>query len=252
MPDPDPAVIDLGRLPYADAYARQLAHADQVLAARDAARPVIGRILLVEHDPVVTIGRRPGAARHLLAAPDTLRAAGIDLVDTDRGGDVTYHGPGQLVVYPILDLNRLNLGLHAYMRLLEQAVIDTLAAFGVRGERDASATGVWVRRADGTLHKIAALGVRVRRWVSMHGLALNVHPDLTHFRLIVPCGLHGRPVTSLRDILADRSPSLPSVSDELARRLAALLRLADDHAYAARRRGTHADNPAGTPHAPIR
>lgn len=196
-------VIELGRLGYRAAYERQVAEVEGVLASRKAGRPEAGRLLLVEHDPVVTVTRRAGARDHVLASDETLGRAGVELVETDRGGDVTYHGPGQLVAYPILDLNRLNLGLHAYMRLLEDAVIAACGRLGVPAERDASATGVWVRSADGAQSaKICAMGVRVRKWVSMHGLALNVDPRMEHFALIVPCGLHGRPITSLR---AERS-----------------------------------------------
>lgn len=188
--------IDLGRMSYAAAYAEQLRHVDEMLAARDAGRPEVGRLLLVEHDPVITVSRRQGAAAHVLATPELLARHGVALEETDRGGDVTYHGPGQLVCYPILDLNLLNLGLHAYMRLLEHAVIDTVADFGITAQRDSAATGVWVSTGDQSA-KLAAMGVRVRKWVSMHGLAINVTTNLDHFALIVPCGLVGRPVTSL-------------------------------------------------------
>ena len=204
---PRPRIIDLGRLPYEAAYQAQQSHVNAVLSSRASAAPEIGRILFVEHDPVITISRRPGARNHLLASPETLARLGVRLAETDRGGDITYHGPGQLVVYPILDLNALNLGLHAYMRLLESAVIDACAHWGIPGQRDPSATGVWVDRA-GTTSKIAAMGVRVQKWVSMHGLAINIDPDMSHFNLIVPCGLAGRTVTSARAELtgSDRPP----------------------------------------------
>lgn len=221
-------------MPYAEAYAAQLAAHAEVLAAREAGRPEIGRLLLVEHDPpVITISRRPGARDHLLASDALLARHGVTIAETDRGGDITYHGPGQLVVYPIIDLNFLKLGLHDYMRLLESAVIDTCAGFGIAAERDAGATGVWVpanppqvtndahrlnqtasadagspASAAGQSSKICAMGVRVRRWVTLHGLALNVTTNLDHFNLIVPCGLAGRPVTSLRQLLGPRCPSM--------------------------------------------
>jgi lipoyl(octanoyl) transferase len=203
---------------YAAAYRAQCDHLEEVLAARAAGVPEVGRLLLVEHDPVITVTGRAGAAGHLLASPEALAAAGVAVSQTDRGGDITYHGPGQLVAYPILDLNLLNLGLHDYMRLLEAVAIDTLGAFGVAGERDSGATGVWVRPADGEAGgtsggtaKICAMGVRVRRWVSMHGLALNVTTDLSHFDLIVPCGLAGRRVTSLERELAAQGGVCPSM-----------------------------------------
>jgi lipoyl(octanoyl) transferase len=229
-----PSVIDLGRVSYSNAYQIQLAHHEEVLAARDSGTPDPGRILLVEHDPVITISRRAGAAAHLLATAAQLERAGVAVAETDRGGDITYHGPGQLVVYPILDLNFYQLGLHAYMRLLEQTVIDTLAGFGVAGERDPTATGVWVRPRegppDGPAAKIAAMGVRVRRWVSMHGLSLNVAPDLRHFDLIVPCGLAGRGVTSLEAELAPDCPSMPQAKESIAASLTALLAKAREDA----------------------
>lgn len=221
-------VRDLGRIAYDAAYAEQARTHERVLSQRDTPGAPFGEILLVEHDPVITVTRKAREAGNVLATPELLAHFGVALHDTDRGGDVTYHGPGQLVVYPIVDLNRLNLGLHAYMRCLEGAVIATLARFGVVGVRDASATGVWVPGASGGPSdgaKIAAMGVRLRKWVSMHGLALNVAADMNHFNLIVPCGLVGRPVTSLRILLGDAAPSMegvkPVLIDALTRELTA-------------------------------
>lgn len=232
---------DLGSMPYAHAYQHQTRHVSELLAARDAGRPERGRVLLLEHDPpVITLSRRESARAHLLATPEQLARAGVALEQTDRGGDITYHGPGQLVVYPILDLNTLGLNLHRYMRLLEQVVIDTCADFGLSAHRDPSATGVWVSPdpsparplgrapaqpiAPSPLQdpappgaKLAAIGVRIRRWVSMHGLALNVTTNLDHFNLIVPCGLAGRGVTSLRRELGPRCPSMDDVKAAVAR-----------------------------------
>lgn len=220
-------VEDLGRMPYRAAYGLQVATHERVMAWRDAAREgqsaPVGVVLLVEHDPVITVSRRPGAAGHVLAGAEALRSAGVDVEETDRGGDVTYHGPGQLVAYPILDLNRLGVRLHEYMRLLEDAVIETIAAFGVQGARDAEATGVWVGNGAPS-RKIAAMGVRVRRWVTMHGLALNVSPDMEHFGLIVPCGLHGRGVTSLAEEVKPGqhpAPEMDAVKAVLVDRLTA-------------------------------
>ncbi|MFK7960754.1 MAG: lipoyl(octanoyl) transferase LipB [Phycisphaerales bacterium] len=226
---------DLGRAAYAETFEQQRARQAEVIAARDSGGPM--HIMFVEHDPpVVTVSRRKGAADHLVASPEQFAAAGVQVEATDRGGDVTYHGPGQLVAYPILDLNAFGLRLHGYMRLLEEAVIDTIAAFGVTGVRDEGATGVWVpgagdvatgRLATGdvaaaTAGKIAAMGVRVSRWVSMHGLALNVAPNLEHFALIVPCGLHGRRVTSLAAECAAAGSPVPSMDAVKASLLAAL------------------------------
>lgn len=211
------SVIDLGRLGYLAAYKRQVEAVERVLGGREREGSAPGEIFVVEHEPVVTVTRRKDAAGHVLATAEMLAAAGIERVETDRGGDVTYHGPGQIVCYPVLDLNRFGFRLHDYMRFLEESVIETLASFGVRGERDADATGVWVRDGSGELAKIAAMGVRVRRWVSFHGLALNVTTDLSHFGVIVPCGLVGRPVTSLERVLGGDSPPIEAVRAALAR-----------------------------------
>lgn len=197
-------VRDLGCMPYAEAFALQKSEQQTVIADRSARGRQV--VLLVEHDPpVITVTRRKEAAAHVLASPEALAAAGVERCDTDRGGDVTYHGPGQLVVYPILDLNRLDLRLHGYLRWLEDRVLETLGHFGLRGQRDEKATGVWIG-GDQPHRKIAAMGVRVSRWVSMHGLSLNVDPDLSHFDLIVPCGLHGRAVTSMAAELGEAPP----------------------------------------------
>lgn len=224
-------IIDLGQMAYQDALDTQRARQDRLIAARGRPNGDLGAIYLVEHPPLITVTRRPGAADHVLATSDHLRALGVQLYHTDRGGDVTYHGPGQIVAYPVLDLERLAnpetgkpLGLHGYMRLLEQAVIDTLAHAGIQGHRDPEATGVWVTPAPGAQPaKIAAMGVRVRKWVTTHGLALNVAPDLTHFNLIVPCGLAGRPVTSMQALLGDACPSVDAVKSTLAIHLARLI-----------------------------
>jgi lipoate-protein ligase B len=201
-------VVELGSMAYAEAFDAQRRWHDAVLALRDRDDPgCVGALLLVEHDPpVITISRRPGAGAHLIATPAQLAGAGVTVEPTDRGGDITYHGPGQLVVYPILDLQRLGQNLHAYMRMLEEIVIRVCAGFGVETRRDRSATGVWVGDA-----KVCAMGVRIRRWVTMHGLALNVDPEMRHFDLIVPCGLAGRSVTSLRAILGDDAPAMGEV-----------------------------------------
>ncbi|MEX2218771.1 MAG: lipoyl(octanoyl) transferase LipB [Phycisphaerales bacterium] len=206
-------VIDLGRMAYAAAYRLQCEHVEEVLASREAGSPERGRLLLVEHDPVITVTNRQGAMGNLLAGPELLARHGVALERTDRGGDITYHGPGQIVAYPILDLNVLGLGLHAYMRLLEEAVIEACAAFGVEAGREPGATGVWVSRSGGPSAKVCAMGVRVRKWVSMHGLALNVTTNLEHFALIVPCGLCGRPVTSLEAELRERGRACPGVGE---------------------------------------
>ena len=168
----------LGRREYADALAIQTVRRDAVLAGAD------DRLLLVEHPPVITLGRR-GDERHVLAAC-------APIVRVNRGGDVTYHGPGQLVGYPILDLARRAADVHAYLRDLEAVLIEVAATFGVAAERRPGFTGVWVGN-----DKLAAIGVGIRRWVTMHGFALNVADLREPFAAIVPCGLEGTGVTSL-------------------------------------------------------
>ena len=217
------SVTKLGRLGYELAFAAQQAAHARVLAARDGVTSGVGELLLVEHDPVITISNRVGAEANLLATPALLERHGVAVARTDRGGDITYHGPGQMVAYPILDLNLLNLGLHDYMRLLEESVIRTCRDFGVETMRDPAATGVWTVRDGRPLAKIAAMGVRVRRWVSMHGLALNVDTNLDHFKLIVPCGLAGRPVTSLKQELGERAPTFEQVREVFVALFGALL-----------------------------
>lgn len=205
-------VRDLGRMPYAETLALQRDFQQAVIQRASSGRGGPGHLLLVEHDPpVITVSRRAGARDHLIATDAQLAAAGVGVTPTDRGGDITYHGPGQLVAYPILDLNLLGLRLHGYMRFLEQVVIDALARWGLAGERDETATGVWVGGS-----KICAMGVRLSRWVSMHGLALNVTTNLEHFDLIVPCGLAGRTVTSLHRELGGDCPPMAEVKDVLA------------------------------------
>ncbi len=200
------AVRDLGRLAYRPACDIQRQVHQQVL---DGAMPTL---LLVEHDPVITVSQRRGVNRHVLLPRQTLVARGIDLQETDRGGDVTYHGPGQLVAYPILRLADYGLNVGRYMRLLEAIVMDALVEFGIDAHRDHCATGVWVGNA-----KLCAMGVRVKRNVTLHGLALNVDPDLSHFQTIVPCGLADRQVTSMRELLGGRCPTMSQVKDVLAR-----------------------------------
>jgi lipoyl(octanoyl) transferase len=163
----------------------------QQLVARRKQGEIPDQLLIVEHPHVITMGRN-GRPENLLAGEEALERAGIAFHATDRGGDVTYHGPGQVVGYPILDLREWKRDVVAYVRGLEQVLIDALAEFGIGAGRESGATGVWVGGA-----KVAAIGVHISRWVTSHGFALNVETDLTYFRYIIPCGLT-RPVTSLR------------------------------------------------------
>ncbi len=154
-------------------------------------------LLLLEHDPVVTLGRG-WHAEHLLRSTQRLRELGVQVFESPRGGDVTYHGPGQIVGYPLLDLTKHGCDLHAYIRSLESVLIDVLDSLGIRASRQAGLTGVWVGPDQrGSLRKIAAIGIRVQRWVTSHGFSLNVDMDMQPFGLIVPCGLHGCAVTSV-------------------------------------------------------
>ncbi|NNM86887.1 MAG: lipoyl(octanoyl) transferase LipB [Phycisphaerae bacterium] len=201
------ATLDVGIMDYRSAWDLQLTLHKRVLSGEFSA----GILMLVEHPPTITIGRHPDARRHLLASPAMLNARHVEVLETDRGGDITFHGPGQLVVYPIIPLNSYNLKLHNYMRLLEQVIIEVLARFGVTGQRSLGATGVWVAGAGTSAPaKICAMGIKLRRWVSLHGLALNITTDLSFFDLINPCGL-GRPVTSLAVLLGQRAPTMAQV-----------------------------------------
>ncbi len=179
-------VVDLGRMGYGPAWARQLEVHAEVVAGED------DTLVLVEHDPVLTLGAN-FHEQNLLLPPESYALQGIEIVKTDRGGDVTYHGPGQLVIYPIFDLRRHGRDIHRWLRDLEEAVIGVCGSFGLDTERNPSVnTGVWRRG-----NKIAAIGIKVKQWVSIHGVALNCDADLAPFQLIVPCGLRHHGVTSL-------------------------------------------------------
>jgi lipoate-protein ligase B len=204
-------IQDLGKIAYEDALEKQRKLQKFVIDQRnETASPF--HLLLLEHDPpVITMTKRPGAKEHLIASDEQLSKAGVTTCNTDRGGDITYHGTGQLVGYPICDLNELSLRIHSYMRFLESILVDVLGEYGINSHRDKCATGVWVGDA-----KICAMGVRVSRWVSMHGFALNVDPNMQHFDFIVPCGLAGRKVTSMRELLGDACPSMAEVKQTVS------------------------------------
>ena len=184
---PQLLVADLGTMPYATALALQRAAA----RARISGAIPEDLLLLVEHPPVVTMGRS-AKRHHLLASPELLAARGVELFEVERGGDVTFHGPGQLVGYPIVDLKRHTRDLHWYLRRVEDALMIAAAAFGVTGERSAGQTGVWTQG-----RKLASIGVHARDWVTWHGFALNVTTDLSYFDLMVPCGIAEVEMTSL-------------------------------------------------------
>jgi lipoyl(octanoyl) transferase len=178
-------VEDLGLMPYKQAWDIQLARHESVLAGGEDV------LLLVEHPSVLTLGAN-FHEENLLMSIEQYKERGIDVVRTDRGGDVTYHGPGQSVIYPIFDLNRHGRDLHRWMRGLEQTVIEVMAALGLEGERFAPHTGVWRQG-----RKVAAIGVKVKRWTNLHGIAINCNNNLGPFSMIVPCGIQGHGVSSL-------------------------------------------------------
>ena len=178
----------LGLVGYADALALQ-----QQFVERRKRGEIPDQLLIVEHPHVVTMGRN-GHDENLLAAPELLERAGVEFHRTDRGGDATYHGPGQIIGYPILDLREWKRDVVAYVRALEQVLIGALTECGIAAGREAGATGVWTEQG-----KIAAIGVHISRWVTSHGFALNHDTDLSYFRYIVPCGLT-KPVTSMQSV----------------------------------------------------
>ena len=182
----------------------------QSMAAAIRERGAPEAIALLEHAPVYTFGRRP-RHEHLLIDPESLRASGAEVIESDRGGDVTYHGPGQLVAYPILDLKARALGPGAYVRALEETAIETLSAFDIAASRWPGRPGVWI---DGA--KVAAIGVRVQGGVSSHGIALNVETDLARYDAIVPCGIRDASVTSIERVLGF-SPGVAAVQDAFVR-----------------------------------
>jgi len=186
---------DLGRLAYGPAWEFQ-----RQLVARRKAGEINDRLLFVEHPHVVSMGRN-AREQNILASPEMLAQKGIECWETDRGGDVTYHGPGQIVCYPILDLTEWKRDVLAYVRALEQVMIDAVAEFGVSAGRVTGATGVWVGG-----EKLGAIGVHLSRWVTSHGFALNVSTDLDYFGYIIPCGLT-KPVTSMRRLLGEAPPA---------------------------------------------
>jgi lipoyl(octanoyl) transferase len=182
----------LGRVPYADALALQRSLVEDRRAGR-----VEDLLLLLEHPHVLTLGvRGDGGRSHILATSDALGARGVEIHETGRGGDITYHGPGQIVGYPIVDLQPDRCDVHRYVRDIEEVLIRTAADYGVEARRVEGLTGVWVGR-----DKLAAIGVRIARWITSHGFAFNVTTDLEYFNLIVPCGLPDRGVTSLTRLL---------------------------------------------------
>jgi lipoate-protein ligase B len=190
-----------GRVPYEQAL-------DLQMKVCNAKKRGFGRdmLLLLEHPPTITLGRNASPA-HLLAGDEELESRGVGVCHVDRGGDVTFHGPGQLVGYPLLSLHPGERDVHRYMRNLEESLIRLLDTYGIRSGRDAGFTGVWTDRG-----KIAAMGVHISRWTTRHGFALNVNTDLSFYSLIVPCGIVGKGVTSMREELG-RTVDLAEAAD---------------------------------------
>ncbi|KRO59372.1 MAG: octanoyltransferase [Cryomorphaceae bacterium BACL7 MAG-120910-bin2] len=195
---------DLGVMDYQEAWDIQEAVFSGILARKSSNRnqpeeaqtPTEDHLLFVEHNHVYTLGKS-GDMANLLANETELKALGIAFYKINRGGDITYHGPGQLVGYPILDLDHHFTDIHRYLRTLEDVIIDTLAEYGLKGDRSPGETGVWLDVGTPFARKICAMGVRASRWVTMHGWAFNVNTDLTYFQHIVPCGITDKAVTSL-------------------------------------------------------
>jgi len=202
--------VTLGRLPYGDALELQRS------IARDRISGAIPQdvLLLVEHPPVVTLGRGT-KEKNLVSSPEFLQSKGVELFEVERGGDVTFHGPGQLVGYPIIDLKRHREDLHWYLRKIEEGLINTLADYGIPGERNTAFTGVWTRG-----RKIASIGVHARDWVTWHGFALNVTTDLSYFDLIVPCGIDGVVMTSIARELGLEDVAAQDVRDRVTAKFA--------------------------------
>ena len=196
----------LGRMPYAEALELQ-----RQLVERRRAGAIEDQLLLVEHPAVLTLGvRGDGGRSHILASAAELESRHVDVVEAGRGGDVTYHGPGQIVGYPIIDLNPDRRDVHRYVRDIEEVLIRVAADFGIAASRVAGLTGVWVGN-----EKLAAIGVRIARWITSHGFALNVSTNLDYFGLIVPCGIADRGVTSLSRLLG-RPVELDIVEEAIA------------------------------------
>jgi lipoyl(octanoyl) transferase len=214
-------VVDLGLAAYREAYDRQLAEVERrgtrFVDGVAVPAPVVDDVLLlVEHPHVITLGRSRAALGNVLAAGE------VDVVEIERGGDVTYHGPGQLVAYPIVTLGEGERDLHKFLRGLEEAVIRVLGRWGLDGEREAGATGVWLEGRGGGRRKICSIGIACRRWVTFHGLALNVTTDLSYFARINPCGFEASVMTSMAEELGV-GIAMADVKQAMAEELAGVL-----------------------------
>ena len=210
-------IVDIGLIGYAEACTLQ----KRIVAARKA-EAIEDTLLLCQHPHVITLGRN-GKRENLLAPEPVLRQKGVEFHASDRGGDITYHGPGQIVGYPILNLGAIRRDVVWYVRMLEEAMIRATAEFGIAAERVAGKTGIWVRRGS-TEEKLAAIGVHISRWVTSHGFAYNVSTDLRYFDLIVPCGIAACKTTSLEKLLG-RKVEVAEVAPRIANHLGKLFEL---------------------------
>ena len=212
--------IDLGQIDYKDAWEYQQNLFDEIVEIKKKNRKDNTNIktpnyfLFVEHPHVYTLGKS-GNISNLLIDENQLKNKNASFYKINRGGDITYHGPGQIVGYPILDLENFFTDIHKYLRLLEETVINTLQIYGIRGERNSGKTGVWLDVKSPFPRKICAMGVRASRWVTMHGFALNVNVDLDYFNNIIPCGLTNNIVTSLNKELKHNNADINKVKDDL-------------------------------------
>ena len=219
-------IIDLGHKSYSESFEVQENYFNGTISLKrsnrktDNPQPTHNYLLWVEHPPVFTLGKS-GKMEHLLVDKEALAEKGIEFYQTNRGGDITFHGPGQLVVYPIFDLDNFFTDIHKYLRFLEEAVIETLKEYGLNGSRSQGETGVWLEVGTPFARKICAMGVRASRWVTMHGLAFNINTDLSCFDHIVPCGIQGKGVTSLSKELG-REIGLEEVKEKLKTHLGRL------------------------------
>lgn len=213
-------IKDLGRMSYADALTEQEAVFNHILEAKkQGERHDLNTLLLVEHDPVYTLGKS-GDPANLVG---DLKTVGAEFFRTSRGGDITYHGPGQIVGYPIFDLEQFDMGLAKYIWSIEEAIIQTIAKYGLKGERleERNASGVWLDVGKATARKICAIGVKASRYVTMHGFAFNVNTDLNYFTQIIPCGITDKGVTSVQQELG-REMDYEEVKQHVAEAFASL------------------------------
>ena len=213
-------VKELGRKDYKEAWDYQESLFEEIVAQKTANRthntqqPTANYFLFVEHPHVYTLGKS-GHIENLLIDEEGLKKKGATFYKINRGGDITYHGPGQIVGYPILDLDNFFTDIHKYLRFLEEVIIRTLADYGLKAERSEGETGVWLDVGTPFARKICAMGVRCSRWVTMHGFALNVNTDLGYFDNIIPCGIRGKAVTSLNVELAKETVNLEEVKQRI-------------------------------------